>query len=113
MTGNAELGTRSASTLTIVDDETAPALVQLTAVSYTVNEGVEYAEVTVSRTGVGSSPGTVSVDYVTSDVAARSGLDYEATTGPSSSMNSRPTRPYRSRSSMTTYMRTASCSNSP
>ncbi|MBL8331245.1 MAG: S8 family serine peptidase [Rubrivivax sp.] len=75
----ATLGSPSTTTVTIVDNDTAPAAtLQLSAASYSVNEGAGTATITVNRS---SGTGTASVSYATSNGTATAGADYSATSG--------------------------------
>ena len=79
-TGGAALGTQATATLTIVDDDVAPAAaVQFSTAAFSVNENQGTATITVTRSGDSSVP--VSVNYATSDGTATAGSDYTATSG--------------------------------
>ena len=80
--GQAILGTPNQSTLTIFDDDPAnqPAQVlQFAQMTYNVQENGGNATVTVQRTG--STQGTVSVNYSTSNGTAVAGTDYTPASG--------------------------------
>jgi hypothetical protein len=66
----------SAAVLTIADDEP---LVGFSAAAYAVSEAAAAVTITVKRTG--STAGTATVDYVTSNGTATAGADYTAVTG--------------------------------
>jgi hypothetical protein len=74
----AGLGSPSAAVLTIGDNDTA-GTIQLSAASYSVNEGDGVATITVTRTGGIAS--NVSVGYATSNGSALAGTDYAAVSG--------------------------------
>ena len=57
----------------------APAEVSFSDATYSVSEAGVAAIITVSRTG--STSGSATVDYATSDISALAGIDYTATTG--------------------------------
>ncbi|MFN8526793.1 MAG: Calx-beta domain-containing protein [Chloroflexota bacterium] len=76
--GGASLGTPTAATVTISDDDTA-GVVQLGSATYTFAEGAGNAVVVITRTG-GAASG-VGVTYATTDGTARAGSDYTNTTG--------------------------------
>jgi hypothetical protein len=61
------------------DSTMATGAVQFTATSTTVIENAGFVTVSVVRTG--GALGTLSVDYSTSDISARAGQDYTATSG--------------------------------
>jgi len=75
----ATLGSPSSATVTIVDDETPPGTVQLSAATYSVNENGGTVTLTVTRTG--GSSGAASVSYATSDGTATAGSDYTSKSG--------------------------------
>jgi hypothetical protein len=79
---NATLGTPSAATLTILDDDAAPTI-QFSAGNYTVGEAAGMAPITVNLSG--PSALTVTVDYTTSNGippnAALAGSDYISVSG--------------------------------
>ncbi|NQT73899.1 MAG: hypothetical protein HQ553_14215 [Chloroflexi bacterium] len=77
---NANLGTPSTATLTILDDD-APDVV-FSSVTYNVAEGTPTATITTILSG--TSAATITVNYVTSDGTAIAGSDYTATSGTSS-----------------------------
>src|SRR5205823_9524765 len=79
--GGATLGTPSTAVLTILDNDVAQSssLLQFSAATYSVNENGGSAVITVSRTG--SSSGTVSVNYATSDGSATAFQDYSPASG--------------------------------
>src|SRR5262249_22464901 len=78
-TGGAGLGSPSTAVLTIVDNETAPAgSLQLSAATYSVQENVSSATITITRTG--GSAGAVGVSFATSNGSATAGSDYTAVT---------------------------------
>ncbi len=70
---NAELGSPTAVTLTIVDNDT----LKFSVASYSVREGAGEAVITVKLSA--ASDLTVSVNYATSDGTALAGQDYAAT----------------------------------
>jgi hypothetical protein len=74
--GGALLGTPATAVLNITDNEP---VVQFTTAKYTASETATKATITVRR--VGSTAGTVFVDYQTSDGTATDTLDYTGTTG--------------------------------
>ncbi len=74
--GGALLGTPAAVVLNITDNEP---VVQFTTARYTASETATKATITVRR--VGSTAGTVFVDYQTSDGTATDTLDYTGTSG--------------------------------
>ena len=79
-TGGATLGTQATATLTIVDDDVAPAAtLQFSTAAFSVNENGGTATITVTRTGGSNVP--VSVNYATSNGTATAGSDYTATSG--------------------------------
>ncbi|MCG8456224.1 MAG: hypothetical protein MI919_08070, partial [Holophagales bacterium] len=83
--GGAGLGSPSAATLTILDDDAPSALPGQLGFSAEVFTGAENAgSVTVEVRRTGGSSGAVSVDYATSDGSAQAGSDYTATSGTSS-----------------------------
>ncbi len=67
------VGTPSAGTLTIVDNDTAT--ISLSAASYSADEGAGGIFVTINRAGA-TTGNTVSVDLATADGSARAGSDY-------------------------------------
>jgi hypothetical protein len=76
-TGGASLGTRSDTTVQILDYE--PDQVQFGQASLRADENSGFAIVLVTRTGV--PVGAITVDYATSDGTATEGTDYRATSG--------------------------------
>jgi hypothetical protein len=76
--GGAQLGSRAAAVITIVDDDIA-GQVQFSAAAYSVKENAGSATITVTRSGGAAS--AVSVDYATNDASAVAGTDYSATSG--------------------------------
>jgi hypothetical protein len=78
-TGGATLGNQTSATLTIHSDDVAPAVLQFSAASYTVNENQGTATITVTRTGDTSA--AASVNFATSNGTATAGADYTATSG--------------------------------
>ena len=78
VTGGATLGAQAASTLTIVDNDTA-GVAQFTASAYNVQEDSGNVIITVTRSG--GSDGAVSVDFATMDGSALAGQDYTANAG--------------------------------
>jgi hypothetical protein len=77
----AALGSPQNATLTINDNDTAPVpgTLQLSAASFTTNEGSGTVTLNVTRSG--GSSGTVSINYSTSDGTAVVGNDYANATG--------------------------------
>ena len=75
-TGGATLGKGTNVTVTIVDDEVS---FQLSAESYTVNEGSPAAVLTVTRSG--PTTGTSTVDYSTTSGSADADVDFIGTNG--------------------------------
>jgi len=76
--GGATLGSRSAATLTIVDNDTSGS-VQFGLAGYTVDEAGGSATITATRSG--GSAGPVTVDYLTANGSAQAGSDYTAAAG--------------------------------
>ncbi|HBC87923.1 MAG TPA: hypothetical protein DCZ94_13295 [Lentisphaeria bacterium] len=78
---NATKGTTTVHTLTITDNDSAPAAgtIAFSSATYTVAENVTTATITVKRTG--GSSGAASVQYATSNGTATSGSDYTAASG--------------------------------
>ena len=74
----AALGSPSAATLTIVDNDSTGAL-SFSATTYSVGEGAGTALITVQRTG--GTSGTATVQYSTSNGSATAGADYTSTNG--------------------------------
>ncbi|MDB5970428.1 MAG: hypothetical protein JWQ90_2878 [Hydrocarboniphaga sp.] len=80
VTGGAVLGSPSAATATIVDDDVAlNGSIQLSASTYQVTEDGGALQITVNR--VDGSDGAVSVKYATSSGTATSNSDFTATSG--------------------------------
>ena len=78
--GGAELGNRTNSVLTIIDDEIAAAgKLQFATRSNSVPEAGRFVTLTVNR--IGGSTGGVSVNYSTADGTALAGQNYVATNG--------------------------------
>jgi hypothetical protein len=77
-TGGAVLGSPAAATLTITDDDPEPE-VRFDSATYSADEGVGEAMVTVELSGESSLPSAV--DYATSDGTATAGGDYTAASG--------------------------------
>ena len=77
----AALGSPTATTVTITDNESPPvdSSLQFKSASYTVAESVGSVRIFVSRTG--GSSGAASVTYTTADGSAKAGTDYIATSG--------------------------------
>jgi len=73
---NALIGAAGSGTVTITDNESAPAL---SIANVSVMESAGTALVTVTLNGIGSQ--AVTVNYATSNVVAQAGLDYTAVTG--------------------------------
>lgn len=79
-TGGATLGSPSAATLTITDDDVAqPGQLRFSATSYTIGESGGSVVITVQR--VNGSDGAVSIAYATSNGTATAGSDYTAASG--------------------------------
>jgi len=76
-TGPVVLGSPSAATLTIINDEVEA--LQFAQSSYSVDDTDSVAIITLVR--VGATNGAVSVDFATSNGSARAGVDYTMTTG--------------------------------
>lgn len=80
-TGGGTLGTQSAATLTIIDNDSQPT-VQFSQPTYSVNEAAGTATITVTRSAGGSNPFTV--NYSTGDAttgnSATAGADYTGIT---------------------------------
>jgi len=74
--GGAVLGARSTALLTIRTDNS---VLQLSAVSYSVSEAAKSVAITVTRSG--STAGTATVAYATSNGTALAGLDYGVAAG--------------------------------
>jgi hypothetical protein len=74
--GGGVLGARSTAELTILTDD---AVLQLSAATYTVGESKSQLTVTVTRSG--STSGSVTVSYATSNGTATAGLDYASSAG--------------------------------
>ena len=81
VTGGASIGTPSATTVNIADDDAPPAPGQLMfdATFYLVAEDGGSATITVNR--VNGTSGAVGVSYATSDNSATAGNDFTATSG--------------------------------
>ncbi len=82
--GGATVGVPSEATITIEDDDSVSAgddtsTITFSAGAYSVNEDGESLTVTVERRG--SNDAAASVQYATSDITARAGIDYDATSG--------------------------------
>ncbi|MBN1311361.1 MAG: hypothetical protein JXB30_08065 [Anaerolineae bacterium] len=78
---NATLGAPNPATITILDDDTAPSA-QFLTISLVTNEGdTTNQQVTVIVVLSAASGRSLSVDYVSSDITATAGLDYQATSG--------------------------------
>ena len=73
------LGTQTADTLTILDDNFDPGVLGFSSPQYTVIENQSVATITVTRTN--GSTGVVSVNYATSAGTAVSGTDYTNVSG--------------------------------
>lgn len=79
-TGGAALGSLSTATLTINDNDSAPAgTLQFGAASTAADESAGEATITVTRGG--GSSGAVSVQYQATDGSAQAGNDYQPTSG--------------------------------
>ena len=79
-TGGATLGSQSAASLTITDNDAAQAgTLQFSTAAYTVSESQGTATITVTRTG--GSDVAVTVAYATSNGTAAAGSDYTASSG--------------------------------
>ncbi|MGI8436352.1 MAG: Calx-beta domain-containing protein [Chthoniobacterales bacterium] len=76
--GGATLGTPASTTVTIVDNDTAPT-VQFSSATYSVNENAGPATLTVTLSGASALP--ASVNYSTADGTATSPADYNAASG--------------------------------
>ena len=81
VTGGATLGSPSSATVTLTDNEAAPAagVIELTSASFAATEGDATATITVRRTN--GSSGVVSVGYGTTNGTATAGSDYTTTMG--------------------------------
>jgi hypothetical protein len=79
--GGAVLGSPPSATLTIIDNDVAPAngTLQFAASSYSVNEAAGTVTIGVAR--VNGSDGAVSVQYASSNGSALAGQDYAAVSG--------------------------------
>ncbi len=78
-TGGALLGRYNTAVLTVTDND-PPVLLKFSGASYSASESKPFATITVSR--VGSTAGTVGVNYATSDgTATLAGNDYTAASG--------------------------------
>lgn len=76
--GGATLGSPASTTVTIVDNDTAPT-VQFSSATYSVNENAGPATLTVTLSGASALP--ASVNYSTADGTATSPADYNAASG--------------------------------
>jgi len=79
--GGVALGQWSSSVVTIQDDEAQPDPSTISFEVASVNVGEAGTSVTVNLTRTGSTTGTVTVDYATSDGTATAGSDYTSSTG--------------------------------
>jgi len=77
-TGSATLGSPTAATLSITDDDT-DGVFEFSVSGYAASEGGGAATVTVTRSG--GKAGPVTVDYQTSNSTAQAGSDYTAASG--------------------------------
>lgn len=78
-TGGAALGSPSAATATLIDDEVQRGTLTLSDSAYSVGEAGGSVTINVLRSG--GSDGAISVDYSTADVTAASPADYTAVSG--------------------------------
>jgi hypothetical protein len=78
-TAGATLGSPSTAVLTITDNDLGGAI-RFSAASYSVNESLASATITLTRTG--GTGGPVTVDYQTSGGTATPGSDYTTASGP-------------------------------
>ncbi|MDB6034285.1 MAG: hypothetical protein JWM16_4623 [Verrucomicrobiales bacterium] len=78
VTANAILG-QSTATLSIIDDDLAPGILNFSSAVYSVNEYETNITITVLRTN--GSSGVVTVNFFTSDGTASAGEDYGPTAG--------------------------------
>jgi len=81
VTGGASIGSRGTATVTITEDDPAPAAgtLKFSGADYSVAEDGGSALITVVRTG--GSFGTVGINYQTSNGTATAGSDYSASSG--------------------------------
>jgi hypothetical protein len=78
---NATVGIPNPSTVTILDDDTAPSMQFLTA-NYVANEGdIANLQVVVTVVLSATSGATVSADFATGDITATAGSDYQTASG--------------------------------
>ena len=79
-TGGATLGSPSAATVTITDNETAqPGQLRFSNATYSIGENGGSMTITVQR--INGSDGAVSVNYATSNGSATAGSDYTSASG--------------------------------
>ena len=78
-TGGASLGSVSAASISITDNDTAPGTLAFSTASYSAAENAGYATITVTRTG--GSGGAVSVAYATATGTATAASDFTTTSG--------------------------------
>ncbi len=77
---NASAGNPNAATITIIDDEVAPAgVVQFSSASYNANENGGTVTITVNRAG--GANGVATVQYATSSGTATAGADFTGASG--------------------------------
>ena len=79
LTGNGSLGARKTASITILDNDTPPAVLQFSTSTFRVSEGGVSAVITVSRTGAAGD--TMTVEYETGDGTAAAGSDYTSVSG--------------------------------